>query len=179
MPSFRPLPRRAALVALAAAATLHAGHGHAQDALPDAFATLAADPRFATWLKLIQAAGLSRETMSGRAFTMFAPTEAAFDRYPEVRRTLLAAAESRGAGMDRVMRFVQTHVVDGKRDPNDFQFSQQSRAGTPVTVESSGLGTLRVTWASDGDRTGSAVVVSPIEASNGVIYPIDDVMLSR
>ena len=116
-----------------------------------------------TLVTALSAAGLV-ETMSGEGpFTVFAPTNAAFDALPEgTLDALLADPEALG----NVLKY---HVVSGAvtSDQVVALTSADTLAGKPVAVD-----------ASEGVKVGGATVVeADIQASNGVIHVIDAVML--
>jgi transforming growth factor-beta-induced protein len=125
-----------------------------------------ADGRFTTLVAAVQAAGLA-ETLSGEGpFTVFAPTDDAFAALPEgTVESLLADPE--GALTDVLLY----HVVDGA-----------VMAETVVTLESATtLGGEDVTiTVTDGNvflNETTQVIITDIEASNGVIHVIDTVLL--
>lgn len=125
-----------------------------------------ADGRFTTLVTAVEAAGLA-ETLSGEgAFTVFAPTDDAFAALPEgTLDSLLADAE--GALTDVLLY----HVVDGV-----------VMAETVITLESATtLGGEDVSIAvEDGNvflNDSAQVIITDIEASNGVIHVIDAVLL--
>ena len=125
-----------------------------------------ADGRFTTLVTAVAAAGLA-ETLSGEgAFTVFAPTDDAFAALPEgTLDSLLADPE--GALTDVLLY----HVVDGS-----------VMAETVVTLESATtLGGEDVSIAvEDGTvilNDSAQVILTDIEASNGVIHVIDAVLL--
>ncbi|UVI38346.1 fasciclin domain-containing protein [Qipengyuania spongiae] len=130
-----------------------------------------------TLVTAVQAAGLA-ETLSGPGpFTVFAPTNAAFDKVPAATRTSLMQPANRA-----MLRDVLTyHVVPGTLTAADLM--QRIRAGngtaTLTTVEGGQL-TLRMM----GDRimisgmNGSTAHVTQgdVRQSNGVVHVIDGVL---
>ncbi|MBK7896623.1 MAG: fasciclin domain-containing protein [Anaerolineaceae bacterium] len=125
-----------------------------------------ADGRFTTLVAAVQAAGLA-ETLSGEgSFTVFAPTDDAFAALPEgTVESLLADPE--GALTDVLLY----HVVDGA-----------VMAETVVTLDSATTlqgedVTITVTDGSVFLNETVQVIITDIEASNGVIHVIDAVLL--
>ncbi|MEZ4592725.1 MAG: fasciclin domain-containing protein [Chloroflexota bacterium] len=125
-----------------------------------------ADGRFTTLVAAVQAAGLA-ETLSGEgSFTVFAPTDDAFAALPEgTVDSLLADPE--GALTDVLLY----HVVDGA-----------VMAETVVTLDSATTlqgedVTITVTDGSVFLNETTQVIITDIEASNGVIHVIDSVLL--
>ncbi|MCA9956801.1 MAG: fasciclin domain-containing protein, partial [Anaerolineales bacterium] len=122
--------------------------------------------RFTTLVTAVQAAGLA-ETLSGDGpFTVFAPTDDAFAALPEgTLDSLLADPE--GALTDVLLY----HVVEGA-----------VMAETVVTLESATTlnGEDVAITVADGNvflNETTQVIITDIEASNGVIHVIDSVLL--
>ncbi|MCA9954802.1 MAG: fasciclin domain-containing protein [Anaerolineales bacterium] len=125
-----------------------------------------ADGRFTTLVTAVQAAGLA-ETLSGEGpFTVFAPTDDAFAALPEgTVESLLADPE--GALTDVLLY----HLVDGA-----------VMAETVVTLDSATTleGEDVTITVEDGNvflNDTVQVIITDIEASNGVIHVIDSVLL--
>ena len=133
---------------------------------------------FSTLVSAVQAAGLV-ETLNGAGpFTVFAPTNAAFEKIPAETLQDLLTPEQREA-LTGVLTY---HVVAGRVDAATL--TQQIQAGggsaTLTTVQGGEL-TARV---ADGgvvltDEAGneSRVVQTDVAASNGVIHVIDTVVM--
>jgi uncharacterized surface protein with fasciclin (FAS1) repeats len=123
-----------------------------------------ADGRFDTLVTAVTEAGLV-ETLSGEGpFTVLAPTDDAFAALPEgLLDTVLA-------DQDLLTSILTYHVIDGAVP-----------AATVVTLESAT--TLQgedIAIVVDGDTVtinGATVVITDIEASNGIIHVIDAVLL--
>ena len=185
-----PLPRRRLLLARVAAglgSALLPASGHTQSTPPpprgDAFTRMYTDPRFATWASMVELALLAPDAEGNRPYTVFAPTEAAFGRYPRLRRELVPMRSDVEADPMRLKRVVQAHVLLGLHPLAELRgrLSQfQSIAGTPLLVDGTDLGgALRVEWRNSEGMHGTAPLASPpVEASNGLVYPLDDVTLS-
>src|SRR6516225_2471646 len=77
-----------------------AGKVRAQAPVTDAYTLMASDPRFTTWTRLIDIGGLQASARSPNAFTVFAPTDEAFSKHPEVQRMLLEAQRPNAREMD-------------------------------------------------------------------------------
>ncbi|MGZ8209114.1 MAG: fasciclin domain-containing protein [Burkholderiales bacterium] len=96
-------------------------------------------------------------------FTFFAPTDAAFEKIP--RHTLHALLKDK-AKLAAVLNF---HVVSGAMLAKDMKSSKPaSLQGQPLTIAATGSGIT---------VNGLRVSRDEIEASNGVIHPIDTVMM--
>jgi len=122
-----------------------------------------ADGRFQTLVTAVQAADLV-ETLSGEGpFTVFAPTDDAFDKLPE--GTLESLLEDK----EELATVLTYHVVSGKVMANDVV-----ELDSATTVQGQDL----VIDASDGVMVNDAeVIIADVEASNGVIHVIDTVLL--
>jgi uncharacterized surface protein with fasciclin (FAS1) repeats len=123
------------------------------------------DPNFSTLVSLVQAAGLA-ETLSGPGpFTVFAPTNAAFDAVPASVLEQLQA-DPQGA----LTEVLQLHVISGEvlaEAAQDAAGTCVDTLGGPVRVEEQG-GQLTI--------GGATITQTDIQASNGVIHVIDAVI---
>jgi transforming growth factor-beta-induced protein len=132
----------------------------------DIVQTAAKDGRFKTLLAAASAAGLT-DTLSGEGpFTVFAPTDEAFAKLGDRVQELLKP--ERKADLQKILLY---HVVPGEKlaaDVIESKFLDTAAKGKALRVEV------------DGDSVsvgGAKVVITDIEASNGVIHVIDRVML--
>ena len=143
-----------------------AGTAGAQDTSDQTIVEIAqSNPDFSTLVSAVSAAGLA-ETLSGNGpFTVFAPTNAAFEALPAgTLDTLLADPTGQLANI------LKLHVISGAVD------SQAAIAAAGGTVETLG-GPVEVTLSGDQLMVGGATVTTAdIKASNGVIHVIDAVI---
>ncbi len=128
------------------------------------------DDSFTTLTTALSAAGLTDTLAQDGPFTVFAPTDQAFDALPEGTLERLLQPENR----DMLIQVLSYHVVPQQlsSDQLDAQDGSQLEtvAGSPLLVQTEGpLGGLAV--------EGASVVDADIEASNGVIHSIDQVIL--
>lgn len=130
-------------------------------------ATAAASSDLSTLTTALDAAGLVSTLEGTGPFTVFAPTNAAFEALgPDVVAALLE-----DGNIDILSRVLTFHVVSGAA-----AFAEDLSDGqTFATVEG---GELTV-GVSGGSVTvnGAAVVTADIEASNGVVHIVDDVLV--
>jgi uncharacterized surface protein with fasciclin (FAS1) repeats len=121
--------------------------------------------KFNTLVQAVQAAGLV-ETLSGEGpFTVFAPTDEAFAQIPQ--DTLQAVL----ADKEKLTAILTYHVVPGKLMAADVVRSTQLQTvqGQSITVSTEG-----------GVRVDNAnVIQTDIEADNGVIHVIDQVIMPK
>jgi uncharacterized surface protein with fasciclin (FAS1) repeats len=122
---------------------------------------------FSTLVAAVKAAGLA-ETLSGTGpFTVFAPTNAAFEKLPKGTVESLLKPEAK----EKLTGILTYHVVSGNVLAKDV------KPGKVKTVNGAEL-TIEV---KDGVVTvdGAKVVTTDITGSNGVIHVIDSVVLPK
>ena len=135
-----------------------------------------ADPRFRTFTSIVHRSGLEPSARGTQPFTVFMPTEAAFDRYPELRASLLGPASEAFPDTHALVMFVRAHVLLGLHPtPPLGERSERvmTRVGTTIDIINTTPPTI--SWQSSGGRIGTATLSeAPIIASNALIYPIDN-----
>lgn len=135
----------------------------------DVVAVASGDEQFSTLVSAIEAAGLV-ETLQGEGpFTVFAPTNEAFDALPEGTLDDLLKPENK----DQLTDILTYHVVPGKIMSADLQDGQEVETvqGEKLTIKLGDSVTV------DGVGSSATVTAPDIEASNGVIHVIDAVLL--
>lgn len=124
----------------------------------------AGNPDFETLVAAVTAADLV-ETLSGDGpFTVFAPTDDAFDALPEGLLDALLLPENK----DALTSILTYHVVSGEVMAADVT------AGDVATVEGS---TIAITTDGGVMVNEANVVTTDVDASNGVIHVIDAVIV--
>lgn len=120
---------------------------------------------FKTLVKAVQEAGLVG-TLSGKGpFTVFAPTDEAFEKLPE--GTIDNLLEDR-EGLGKILTY---HVVKGKVMSDEVVNLNKAETvnGQEVSIDTT-----------DGVKIDNAkVITTDIECSNGVIHVIDTVLLPK
>lgn len=136
-------------------------------ALETVVATAAGNPDFSTLVAAVKAAGLV-DTLNGAGpFTIFAPTNAAFEKLPKGTVEDLLKPENKA----KLTAILTYHVVAGKVLAADVE------TGMVKTVQG---GELDVKVADGGVTVnGAKVVKTDIIGSNGVIHVIDSVVLPK
>jgi uncharacterized surface protein with fasciclin (FAS1) repeats len=125
----------------------------------------ASDESFSTLAAAIEAAGLTETLSQPGPYTVFAPTNEAFEALPEGTLDQLLLPENR-----EVLTQVLTYHVVPEALP-----STAITSGEVATVEGA---PVTVTASPDGVTVNNATVIEPdIEASNGVIHAVDQVIL--
>ncbi len=145
-------PATEAPAAEAPAADAPADTAEAPVTMNTLYDVLAADDRFSTLRDLLSDAGLT-ETLTDGEYTIFAPTNEAFDALPEGVLTAIASDP------EALKQVLQYHVVQGRVTADAAQ------AGTLNTVQGTAL------------SLGSATLGTAVESDNGLIIPIDAVLL--
>ncbi|MFT6956658.1 MAG: putative surface protein with fasciclin (FAS1) repeats [Halieaceae bacterium] len=154
--------------AMSGAAFVNAGghaDGHTMEK-PNIVEVAASNEDFTTLVAAVQAAGLV-EVLSGEGpFTVFAPTNEAFAKLPEGTVEMLLLPENK----DKLVAILTYHVVSG-----DVSAAQVVEL-TEVTTVQGGTAAVSVTEA--GVTIGGAkVIITDLEASNGVVHVIDTVIM--
>lgn len=137
------------------------------------------NPEFSTLVSAVTAADLGG-TLSGTGpFTVFAPTNAAFEKIPSATRNTLMAP----AGKTDLTKILTYHVVSGRVDAATLTRQIQAGGGSAALTTVEG-GVLTARGGADGsvtltDENGgvSRVVQTDVAASNGVIHAIDTVVM--
>lgn len=126
---------------------------------------LARDGNFSTFLQAFEAAGLARTVDGPGPYTVFAPTDDAFEQVPDAVMEGLFN-DPKGA----LAEIALYHMVPGRYTVSDIAANT-----TVATVQ----GSPAVIGVADGEVTvgGAVVVRADIPAANGVIHVIDGVMV--
>jgi uncharacterized surface protein with fasciclin (FAS1) repeats len=142
------------------------GTGNAQTG-NDIVSVAASSNSFSTLTSLIQAAGLADTLQQPGPYTVFAPTNEAFAALPAGTLEQLQQPQNR----ELLVQILRYHVVPGQLTAN------QLSSGELKTVENSPVN-IRVDSANNQIAVNEARVIQPnISASNGVIYPINQVLI--
>jgi transforming growth factor-beta-induced protein len=129
-----------------------------------------ADGRFTTLVAAVQAAGLA-ETLSGEGpFTVFAPTDEAFAALPAGTLDELLKPENKQQLTDILLY----HIIPGKVMAADVTGLNGQMADTSLEGKQIGV---KVDMGNVYLNETTKVIITDIEASNGVIHVIDTVLL--
>jgi uncharacterized surface protein with fasciclin (FAS1) repeats len=124
------------------------------------------NPDFSTLVAAVQAAGLVETLQAPGPYTVFAPTNAAFDALPAGLVDKLLLPENK----DTLVKILTYHVVGSKVMAADVAAGDvTSVEGSPITITVDG-GTVKL-------NDSATVTATDVEASNGVIHVIDAVIL--
>jgi uncharacterized surface protein with fasciclin (FAS1) repeats len=124
---------------------------------------------FKTFIKAVEVAGLHTALANEGPWTVFAPTDTAFAKLPKGQLESLMKRENRGK-----LRKILTFLIL----PAKILYKDLVASGNQVgTVRSS-----RLTFTQSGNQVkvnGVSIVNADIMASNGVIHPIDKVLMPK
>jgi uncharacterized surface protein with fasciclin (FAS1) repeats len=141
-------------------------------------ANASAAPNLTTLVAAVKAAGLVDTLASPGPFTVFAPTNTAFDKLPEGTVSTVLKPENK-ALLTTILTY---HVVAGKLTSKDVLAAIKAGGGkaTLTTVAGAKI-TARLSGNSivitDGKGGQSAVTTADVMQSNGVVHVIDSVLL--
>jgi uncharacterized surface protein with fasciclin (FAS1) repeats len=131
--------------------------------------TAIGNPDFSTLVAAVQAADLVDALKGDGPFTVFAPTNAAFEALPEGTLDDLLKPENK----EKLQGILKYHVVSGKIKSGDI-------ANGSTNVNSLQGNALNVVKGATGVTVdGANVVTADIKTSNGVIHVIDAVVLPK
>jgi uncharacterized surface protein with fasciclin (FAS1) repeats len=124
-----------------------------------------------TLVAAVKAAGLVDTLSSKGPFTVFAPTNAAFNKLPAGTVDTLVKPENKA----KLTKILTYHVVPGKLEAADLTDGKKLKTveGEELTVKNAG-GKVSITDAK-GDVAN--VTIPDVNQSNGVIHVIDTVLL--
>jgi uncharacterized surface protein with fasciclin (FAS1) repeats len=129
----------------------------------DIVSLAAASNSFTTLTSLLKTAGLADALQQQGSFTVFAPTDEAFAGLPKEALQRLQQPENK----EILVKILTYHVVAGQVTSEG---EQKTLEGAPVNIRIAGE-------KKDQIRVNNANVIQPIEASNGIIYAVDRVLL--
>jgi len=163
------MKRRTALktfAALAAATSLSACAGMMSE--PDIVDIAASNDDFSTLVAAVTAADLAGTLKGDGPFTVFAPTNAAFEKLPAGTVQTLLMPENK----DQLVKVLTYHVVPGA-------VTSDQLAGQRLNVATVQGQTVHVDGRSGVQVNDANVITADIIASNGVIHVIDTVLLPK
>ena len=140
--------------------------------------SLSADPNASTFVAAVKAAGLESTLEQAGPFTVFAPTNEAFREQPKGMLENLMKPENK----EQLRKLISYHIIAGKLSTEDLKKKIADAQGHAELTTLQG-GKLQISThmgmhillkSEDGDMGMSS---SPdVNASNGVIHVIDNVM---
>ena len=133
-----------------------------------------------TLVAAVTAAGLVKTLQSKGPFTVFAPTNAAFDKLPAGTIEILLKPEN----IKTLQTILTYHVVAGKMNSSDIAKAIKAGKGKATLKTVSGGILIAMMQGKDliiTDENGgmSKVTIADVNQSNGVIHVVDTVVLPK
>ena len=133
-----------------------------------------------TLVAAVTAAGLVETLQSAGPFTVFAPTNSAFEKLPAGAVENLLKPENKGA-LTSVLTY---HVVPGKLNAKDLKEWTKKGNGTAElkTVQGGKLWIMEKNgqwWIKDENGATAKITIADVNQSNGVIHVIDGVVTPK
>ncbi|PKV75237.1 fasciclin domain-containing protein [Pontibacter ramchanderi] len=125
----------------------------------------AGSPDHTTLVAAVKAAGLVDALTNAGPFTVFAPTNAAFDKLPAGTVDGLLKPESRSDLRNILQYHVYVGVIPAERFDNDMTLGQVNG------------GRVKLGLKGDQPTVNGVKILSSIPTSNGIIHVIDQVLL--
>ena len=131
-----------------------------------------------TLVAAVKAAGFV-ETLEGKGpFTVFAPTNAAFNKLPKGTVDNLLKPENKS----KLVSVLTYHVVAGKYNAKDLKELAMKNKGTAelTTVEGGKIWIMEKNgkwWVKDEKGGTAQITIADVNQSNGVIHVIDSVLM--
>jgi uncharacterized surface protein with fasciclin (FAS1) repeats len=131
-----------------------------------------------TLVAAVKAAGLVETLQGSGPFTVFAPTNAAFDMLPKGTVETLVMPENK----DKLTGILTYHVVAGRLDSKELEKWIKKGNGTAElkTVAGGKLWVMKKDgkwWVKDEKGGVAAITIPNVYQSNGVIHVIDHVLM--
>lgn len=131
-----------------------------------------------TLVAAVKAAGLVETLQGDGPFTVFAPTNAAFDILPKSAVDNLLKPENKG----QLTTVLTYHVVPGRLDAKELmKWVKKGNGMTKLkTVQGEELTVMEKDnwlWIKDAKGTVAKVTIKDVNQSNGVIHVIDHVLM--
>ena len=133
-----------------------------------------------TLVAAVKAAGLVETLQSKGPFTVFAPTNAAFDKLPKGTVETLLKPEN----LKMLQTILTYHVVAGKMNASNIAMAIKKGKGKAMLKTVSG-GTLtawmkgKKLYITDENGKSAKVTIADVNQSNGVIHVVDAVVLPK
>jgi len=133
-----------------------------------------------TLVAAVKAAGLVEVLQSERPFTVFAPTNAAFEKLPDGTVSTLLKPENK----EQLQTILKYHVVSGNWKAKAIAKLIKKGDGKAVIKTVSG-GTLTAwtkgndVYVTDENGNSAKVTIADVNQSNGVIHVVDTVLLPK
>lgn len=133
-----------------------------------------------TLVAAVKAAGLVETLMSAGPFTVFAPTNSAFDMLPKGTVEMLVKPENKA----KLTGILTYHVVAGRLSATDIKEKAKMNGGTVelTTVAGGKIWLMKKDgkwWVKDEKGGTAEITIADVFQSNGVIHVIDHVLMPK
>lgn len=122
-----------------------------------------------TLVKAVQAAEIEHILVNAGPLTVFAPTNAAFEKLPEETLQDLLKPENKA----QLAEILTRHAAPGKFDVDDLK--KEASKGRTLFMATSDY--LEIQTGGDKVQVGGVAIQQTIPASNGVIHVVNEVIL--
>lgn len=148
-------------------ATEDTGQSNVQDDVsnPNVVQVAISSPDHTTLVAALKAAGYVDELSNAGPFTVFAPTNAAFDKLPEGTVETLVKPENR----DKLRNILEYHVYVGSLSEIFLKDG--------MTLNQVNLKNVRISKKDGKLMVNEANIIGSVKAANGMVYVIDGVLL--
>jgi len=126
--------------------------------------TAAANGSFRTFTRAVEGAGLSASLRAKGPFTVFAPTDAAFEKLPAGKLEALFKPENKS----ELASLVNYHVINGRKLVGDMKSWVDTRTVNGQTAPMKSANNS--IWID-----GAMITSADIDSSNGILHGIDKV----
>ena len=133
----------------------------------DLLATIKASGNFTTFLKAVDAAGLTSTLQKPGPYTIFAPTDAAFAKLPAGHLEDLLKPDNKA----KLVSLLSYHIAPAKLTASDLAKADEVKTleGTEIDVDTSADGKTI-------ELDESKILGNDLEATNGIVHGIDTVL---
>lgn len=146
----------------------------------DIVSFLSTSKEHSTFLKLLKATGVDEMFSSGTSFTLFAPTNAGFEKLPKATVENLLLPENKY----KLINILQYHIIAGNINTTVMSKKiKRSRGKAQFKTESGGVITIfnkHGIFTIEGEKGKGILIENPDKLqSNGFVHIVDTVLIPR
>lgn len=124
-------------------------------------------PNLSSFVQLVEAAGLADDFKAGQNYTLFAPTNEAFSNLEKADLEMLLMPENK----NKLAKILMVHILPNEVASSSFNESQR------ITLDNNRYIPISTQTGNEVTVGGANVIVPDVEASNGVIHVVDNVII--
>ncbi|NDK55078.1 fasciclin domain-containing protein [Pontibacter fetidus] len=124
-------------------------------------------PNLSSFVQLVEAAGLADDFKAGQKYTLFAPTNEAFSNLKKADLEMLLMPENK----NKLAEILMVHILPNEVASSSFNESQR------ITLDNNRYIPISTLTGNKFAVGGANVIVPDVEASNGVIHVVDNVII--